>query len=147
MRVQNTASPLPPPALPTGKRLYFGRRAPDGTLRVEVLAPGRGRAPLPHIIMHSPSGFEWGHGGSGPSDLALAILADALGESARLPVAVFERYAPEHAARIADMRAWALHHAFKWDVIARLPRRGSWMLTSRDVRNWLAMQPETAVTA
>jgi hypothetical protein len=29
---------------------------------------------------HSPSGFEWGYGGSGPAQLALALLADCLGD-------------------------------------------------------------------
>ena len=29
---------------------------------------------------HSPDGFEWGYGGSGPAQLALAILLDLLGE-------------------------------------------------------------------
>lgn len=35
--------------------------------------------PLPlclHVANHSPSGFEWGYGGSGPAQLALAILLD-----------------------------------------------------------------------
>lgn len=29
---------------------------------------------LPHVVCHSPTGFEWGYGGSGPADLALSIL-------------------------------------------------------------------------
>ena len=29
---------------------------------------------------HSPTGFEWGYCGSGPAQLALALLADHLGE-------------------------------------------------------------------
>ena len=33
---------------------------------------------------HSPTGFEWGYGGSGPAQLALAILADCLGDEAAL---------------------------------------------------------------
>jgi len=35
--------------------------------------------PLKHIVRHSPSGFQWGYNGSGPSDLALAVLADLIG--------------------------------------------------------------------
>lgn len=30
---------------------------------------------------HSPTGFEWGYGGSGPAQLALAILADHFQDS------------------------------------------------------------------
>jgi hypothetical protein len=30
---------------------------------------------VPHLVTyHSPSGFAWGYGGSGPADLALTIL-------------------------------------------------------------------------
>ena len=32
--------------------------------------------PLHHHIKHSPSGFEWGYNGSGPTELARCILAD-----------------------------------------------------------------------
>jgi hypothetical protein len=35
---------------------------------------------LPHIIRHSPDGFEWGYSGSGPSDLAIAICVAVLGD-------------------------------------------------------------------
>ena len=37
-------------------------------------------APLRHVCRHSPDGFEWGYGGSGPADLARSILIDCLGE-------------------------------------------------------------------
>ena len=37
--------------------------------------------PLPHIVRHSPDGFEWGYGGSGPTDLALAILTHHMGQA------------------------------------------------------------------
>lgn len=65
---------------------YRGRRTESG---VEVVAEddqGRTR-PLPHrfdIRKHSPTGFEWGFSGSGPAQLALAVMADVLGaEKAR----------------------------------------------------------------
>jgi hypothetical protein len=35
--------------------------------------------PLKHHIRHSPDGFNWGYGGSGPADLALNILWDFIG--------------------------------------------------------------------
>jgi hypothetical protein len=38
---------------------------------------------LRHVCIHSPDGFEVGHGGSGPSDLALSILAHHFGEGRR----------------------------------------------------------------
>jgi hypothetical protein len=33
-----------------------------------------GARPLEHVVRHSPSGIEWGYGGSGPADLARSIL-------------------------------------------------------------------------
>lgn len=43
--------------------------------------PDEGRIyPLKHLLRHSPDGFEFGYGGSGPSDLARSIVGDLLGE-------------------------------------------------------------------
>jgi hypothetical protein len=60
---------------------------------------------------HSPSGFEWGYCGSGPSQLALALLADHLGD---------------------DRKALDLYQRFKWAVVAEWPYRG-WTLTSEEI--------------
>lgn len=43
------------------------------------------------LCNHSPTGFEWGYGGSGPAQLALAILADAL-DSDRLAVRLHQQF-------------------------------------------------------
>jgi hypothetical protein len=56
--------------------------------------------PLPlrlDLFNHSPTGFSWGYGGSGRAQLALALLADALGD---------------------DGLAVRLHQAFKFRVVA-----------------------------
>ncbi|MEW6573146.1 MAG: DUF6166 domain-containing protein [Bacillota bacterium] len=58
---------------------------------------------LNHVVRHSPSGMEWGYSGSGPADLALSILTDALG---------------------SVEKADPFYQAFKWRVIARLDRQG-----------------------
>jgi hypothetical protein len=58
--------------------VYTGRRTPDGTT---VLRPDGTPLPLRlDLRNHSPTGFEWGYGGSGPAQLALALLADAAGD-------------------------------------------------------------------
>ncbi len=36
---------------------------------------------LPHLVRHSPDGFEWGYHGSGPADLARSIVGDLLEEA------------------------------------------------------------------
>jgi hypothetical protein len=60
---------------------------------------------------HSPDGFDWGSGGSGPAQLALALLADHLGN---------------------DEEALNLYQRFKWAVVAELPRK-AWTLTGRQI--------------
>ena len=47
---------------------------------VEIVRASGKVEQLPHIVRHSPDGFEWGYSGSGPTDLALAICAAVLGE-------------------------------------------------------------------
>lgn len=59
---------------------YRGRRTAQGTL-VEAQQPsGRwiGLDPRFDLRQHSPDGFEWGYGGSGPAQLALALAASRL---------------------------------------------------------------------
>jgi hypothetical protein len=76
-----------------------------------VTVDGRRLNPRLDIWNHTSSGYEWGYGGSGPAQLALAILADHCGD---------------------DRQAFDFHHRFKWAVVAELPHR-SWTLTSDDI--------------
>ena len=83
----------------------------------EVLVDG---VPLDHkgsckVYNHSPTGFSWGYGGSGPSQLALAILLLFL--------------SPE--------RALKLYHAFKWQKIAGLGGAKGWSMTGYEVLEWI----------
>ena len=52
---------------------YAGRRQ---GFAVIVTVDGRRLNPRLDLWNHSPTGFEWGYCGSGPAQLALAILAD-----------------------------------------------------------------------
>jgi hypothetical protein len=63
---------------------------------------------------HSPDGFSWGYWGSGPAQLSLALLLDAVSPS--------------------EARRW--HQEFKQEVIAQLPQHGSWELTRSFIRDW-----------
>jgi hypothetical protein len=89
-------------------KTYIGRR--EG-YAVIVTVNSRSLNPRLDLFNHSPTGFEWGYCGSGPAQLALAILADYLGE---------------------DESALNLHQRFKWSVIAELPRK-AWTLTSSEI--------------
>jgi hypothetical protein len=75
-------------------------------------------ANIPHKIKyHSPTGFEWGYGGSGPADLALNILL-AIG-------------LPESEARL-------LYQYFKWDFIAPMPKEGGVIEVSK-IKKWIKL--------
>lgn len=55
-------------------RIYRGYRDESGAARVTV--NGATLPPRHDLRNHSPDGFEWGYSGSGPAQLALAIVAD-----------------------------------------------------------------------
>src|SRR6185295_16253649 len=88
-------------------KTYEGRREGYAVL---VTVNGRPLNPRLDLWNHSPSGFEWGYGGSGPAQLALAILADHLTD---------------------DRQALDIYQRFKWTIIAELPRKNDWKLTSQ----------------
>lgn len=67
-------------------------------------------------VKHSPTGFEWGYGGSGPAQLAFAILLDASGDVAR---------------------SMALYQNFKAEVISNLDRDMPWAIAQDTVVNWM----------
>lgn len=60
---------------------YEGTRTPKGCV---VTVDGKPLNPRYDLWNHSPTGFEWGYGGSGPAQLALALLADAIGDDEAL---------------------------------------------------------------
>ena len=92
-------------------KLYEGCRTPGGC---QVTVDGR-PLPLRHDLRnHSPTGAEWGYGGSGPAQLALALLADVLGDELAL----------DH------------YQKFKRRVVACLSRE-KWQLTETDIRSRL----------
>ena len=93
-------------------KTYEGIREGHSTF---VTVNGRPLDPRLDLWNHSPSGFEWGYAGSGPAQLALALLADHFGN---------------------DDRALIHYHEFKHAVVARLCKRG-WTLTSADIEQHL----------
>lgn len=87
------------------------------TLDGKPLDPARSQ----QLWNHSPDGFMWGYGGSGPAQLALAILL-ALG--------------------LDNQRAVELHQRFKFDVIAQLAQEEDFVLSGHDLRQWIEAQTE-----
>lgn len=66
-------------------------------------------------VLHSPTGLEFGYGGSGPADTALNILSLV----------------------VSPREAWRMHQDYKADVVARIPREGGTIMLA-DVRTWIA---------
>ncbi|XVH33791.1 DUF6166 domain-containing protein (plasmid) [Haloferacaceae archaeon DSL9] len=67
------------------------------------------------LANHSPSGFSWGYAGSGPAQLALALLLD---------------YTDDEEVALAE------YMAFKTEVVSQLKCTGSdgcWRLTGREI--------------
>lgn len=77
--------------------------------------------PSQRLVNHSPDGFNWGYGGDGPKQLALALLLDATGD-------------PELSVR--------LHQAFKRDFVALWV--DTWEITDLDIRVWVENQARLA---
>jgi Family of unknown function (DUF6166) len=76
--------------------------------------------PLPlrlDLRSHSPAGFNWGYSGSGPAQLALALLAHAVGE---------------------DL-ARCLYQTFKNDVVAGWGRH-NWVCFKGQILEWCVVQ-------
>lgn len=93
-------------------KTYTGHRTESGC-RVVVSAGCAcgGLDPRLDLRNHSPAGFEWGYGGSGPAQLALALAADVLGD---------------------DEAALGLYQRLKVRLVGRLPADG-WTLTEMEV--------------
>ena len=100
-------------------RRYFGSRSgPSGHAAVMVLdEDGRQRQLNPRFDLrrHSPDGFQWGYEGSGPAQLALALVADALGD---------------------DRKAVLQYQDFKVAVVSKLSG-DEWQLNAAQVREAL----------
>ena len=97
------------------QHVYRGRRDPTAPVGQECIVTVDGD-PLDSrydLLSASPSGFEWGYGGSGPAQLAVAILADAY--DGELAVSHYQQ--------------------FKREVVADLPKEG-WSLTKTDLNEW-----------
>ena len=73
--------------------------------------------PSQKLINHSPDGFQWGYGGSGPSQLALALLLDVTGDSG-LSV--------------------ALHQDFKNNFVATWGE--SWQMEADEILRWVQLR-------
>lgn len=85
---------------------------------------------------HSPDGFAWGYSGSGPAQLALALLAAHFRMQFRMQVV--GGGLDQGSMLAADERALAIYQRFKNRVISALPREAGWTLTAAQVDEHVA---------
>jgi len=71
-----------------------------------------------NVYNHSPDGFNWGYGGSGPSQLALAILL----------------------VLVDKEQAVKFYQDFKWKFIATLNQNHNFEIEINAIREWLAVK-------
>lgn len=111
-----------------GVLYYAGTRREAGRNEVVRMHGEQGETcllvtPLPErwdLVNHSPDGFEWGYRGSGPAQLALALLADATGN---------------------DNLAIDMHQAFK-DAVLTMICEGAFTITADFIRWWVERYQE-----
>lgn len=107
------------------KKIYRGE--PGGV--VKVIPPSGRSRPLRHVVLHSPTGFGWGYGGSGPADLALSILCDVLGKRPSTKRLYHGRF-----------KAQPHYQAFKREFVAGWDFLGGFEIDSGTIAEWLRKQ-------
>lgn len=121
---------------------YRGDRAPGSAQRLRVVGvQAGGRAePLEHVVHYSPTGLEWGYPGAGPSDLALSLLADVIGDRTEL-----RSWLKRQAGRRVP-ESWRLHLAFRGDHVQRFAT-DAWELSRAEIETWIAAEQAAAMRA
>jgi hypothetical protein len=103
----------PPETVYRGERLY------DGQLIAGVRVTVNGRVLSPHrsqkLRNHSPTGFEWGYRGTGPAQLALALVLDATGH---------------------PLQSLAAYQWFKVAVVSNFDH-DTWEITAGEIHKWV----------
>lgn len=89
---------------------YPNRRAKSELDNVQALTAARSL----QVVNHSPDGFEWGYGGSGPAQLAMGLLLDV---------------------GVDEETARKLYQRFKDSCIAGLGE--TWSMTDADILEWV----------
>jgi hypothetical protein len=91
-------------------KIYIGD--PKANPRERVTVNGYPLDPRFDLRYHSPDGFAWGYCGSGPAQLALALLADATGDDE-----IAQRY----------------YQDFKEEVIAKIEPDANFEMTDTEI--------------
>lgn len=139
---------------PSVERMYVGMVFNATDREVHVL-DGGDWARLEHrVVRHSPDGFAWGYGGSGPAELALNIIVDALGDEAWCEhcegagsIAVVESDGDSymatcevcHGNRTSELASPTVYQAFKQRYVQTWDQDHGWDITRSEVLRFVAM--------
>ncbi len=107
-------------------KIYRVSRGPGGVV-AKVQSPDGTVYDLPprhDLRNHSPDGFNFGYGGSGPAQLALALLADATSK---------------------DDLALEFYHSYKWAVVGH-HKATSWQTTDEAIQEWIARRAAAEIS-
>ena len=102
--------------------IFLGKRTAHGckvyriyeNMDIQEINPTRSRM----VYDHSPTGFEWGYGGSGPAQLALALLLETTDDE-----------------KLSSL----LYQAFKNDMITRM-HHTCWAIDTELIQKWIKQQ-------
>jgi hypothetical protein len=91
------------------------------------------RTNVPHLVVHhSPSGFEFGYGGSGPADLALNVCQWYLNSIG------YEGQKTKCFDGTCWSLAWVLHQEFKWAFVSSASHKGITIPMS-EIKKWFEL--------
>ncbi len=114
---------------------YYDVKVHEAVVTVKEDSKTKPLDPRLDLINHSPTGFAWGYAGSGPSQLAFAILADFF-------IGANREGMNDRLKHHLEQTAERLHQDFKWEVIAKLNKDTPWTLTEKQIRDWLITKGE-----
>ena len=91
-----------------------------------------------NLMNSSPTGFAWGYGGSGPSQLSLALLADALEDTMPKSETYVDFTGRTRKWSPAISLAMQYYQDFKRDVIGNIADPGQgWELSQQYILDWV----------
>jgi hypothetical protein len=100
-------------------KVYNGRYLGEGTTADDAEVKVYGELSIYNlddatsVYNHSPTGMSWGYCGSGPAQLALAILVDHKDKESALPI----------------------YHQFMREIVSRF--QSTWSITGMEIQSWI----------
>lgn len=109
-------------------KTYYGHAA-TAERPASVIVRAKKSKMLVHHIRHNPTGFTWGYGGSGPSELSRCILLDSFGTEE----------CPSAPKECQCQNTWVepTYQGFLSDVVSKLAKDKDWKLYQKDITDWV----------